>query len=179
MTRRVFAATFLAALLGMLAAAPTLAGGWAQASIDPATTPGDDDTPTIVVFGLLQHGVTPVDFGSATVSAFDPASGETVEADARPLRNGRWSAELRLRPGATWRLTIQHTQLQVAAAADMTLTTGPALGASAVSGAAANVGLLAVLIGAAFVPLLVGGSLLLALWRRPPANRHDVATQPR
>lgn len=168
MPRRLLSAIGLAAALCALVAAPALAGGWAQATIDPATTPGDDDTPSVVVFGLLQHGVTPVDFGTVAISAFDAASGETVQAAAHAIGDGKWSAELQLHSGTTWQLTISHQDLLVEPAADMTLTTGPAAGSSGPS--TANSGLLAVLVGLAFTPLLLGGLLVAGLARRPRAR---------
>src|SRR4051812_50071802 len=74
-----------ALLLLLFVAAPVAAGG--MAIVIPTETGGRAVTAgkaTTVSFQLLQHGVTPVDFGVTTVVFTDTASGETFQERATP-----------------------------------------------------------------------------------------------
>jgi hypothetical protein len=91
MDRRLYRRTLTlltGALLAAAVAAPTLAGGWASATLDDTGSGGSGGTTageeTQVGFTLKQHGVTPINWEQATFVGQNPSTGETVRAQARP-----------------------------------------------------------------------------------------------
>ena len=109
MRKRAAAAIVSASALTLLVATSALAGGWANAVMDEAPNqPGGPSQPVTIGFTLLQHGVTPVDWGTTQVVLTNDATGQSVTFDARPQgadgplgrrdqRPGRGNVEL---PGA-------------------------------------------------------------------------------
>ena len=68
MHHRAATAAVSALALTLILATSALAGGWAQAIMDsPPDDPGGANQPVTIGFTLLQHGVTPVDWGTAKV----------------------------------------------------------------------------------------------------------------
>ena len=75
----------LLALLALLAATTSVAAGnWATATMDPAPRPAAG-IETTFGFEILQHGVTPVSWVTATFVATDLATGEQIQS---PMRTG-------------------------------------------------------------------------------------------
>ena len=65
MRRRLALAASTASLLTLILAATAFAGGWANAVMDtPPDDPAGTNQPVTLGFTLLQHGETPVDWGS-------------------------------------------------------------------------------------------------------------------
>jgi hypothetical protein len=100
-----------AALLS-LAAGAVAAGNYA----DVGFTDGMDAPPTAgeereIGFTLLQHGVTPVDFGEVTVTATAPGMAP-VTVQATPLGDGRWVAALTFTAAGDWQLRVTHSELE-------------------------------------------------------------------
>jgi hypothetical protein len=106
---RAAAATAAAASLTLLLASTALAGGWASATLDrqPAD-PGEGGT-MVVSFTLLQHGVTPVDWGQPQVILQERETGARVTADAVPSGAvGHWTAKVTVPSAGSWSLEIRH-----------------------------------------------------------------------
>jgi hypothetical protein len=141
-------ATTAAVLLTGALASAAAAGGWALATLDaPPTEPGVGGTVT-VGFTLMQHGVTPVDWGQPLVMLVETASGETVTAVAHPSGSvGHWTAQLTVPAAGSWNLSIRH-ELQVEPGTFKPFSVGDAAEAAA---------------GPPLSPALGGAALFLAL----------------
>lgn len=109
MTRRI--ASVLAAVALLLAlAAPVLAGGWANIVADAQTgNPPTEGHPLTIGFKVMQHGVTPAPWETATVHFTDSATGETLDVPSKnDDPNGHFTATVTL-PHAgywTWSVTL-------------------------------------------------------------------------
>src|SRR3954453_10440392 len=118
MRHRSAAAAPLALLLLTVVAVPVSAGG--VAVVIPAETGGRAVTAgeaTTVSFQLLQHGVTPVDFGVTTVVFTDTASGESFQAIAAPTdRPGGFDASFTYPKGGYWAWHVDHDGLGIESA---------------------------------------------------------------
>jgi hypothetical protein len=115
MTRRI--ATSLAALAMLLIlAVPVMAGGWADIVADAQTTkPPVEGQPTEVGFKVMQHGVTPAPWVTATVHFVDMSSGETIDVVAKnDNANGHFVATATLpRAGYwSWQVTLMDLESQ-------------------------------------------------------------------
>ena len=124
-TRNLVALPAAMALL-TLVAGTTLAGGWAEATL----TPAEGDPPVAggereLHVTLLQHGVTPVDFGSTQITATNESTGETNTAAARSVGHGEWVATLGFPSEGSWEIVVSHSQLEISTPAQ--LSVGPAL----------------------------------------------------
>jgi hypothetical protein len=113
MIRRI-AATVAAMAMLLILAAPVLAGGWADIVADAQTTePPIEGTPIEVGFKVMQHGVTPAPWETATVHFVDTSNGDTIDVVAKnDNTNGHFSATATL-PHAgywTWQVTLQNLQ---------------------------------------------------------------------
>jgi hypothetical protein len=79
-------------------------------------TEGMDAPPTAgeereIRFSLLQHGVTPVNFGQVTLTA--TMSGvEPVVVQASSLGGGAWAASLTFPTAGDWQLRVTHSELE-------------------------------------------------------------------
>jgi hypothetical protein len=115
--RRAAAAPLAMVLLAFIAA-PVSAGG--VAIVVPAETDGRATTagdPTTLSFQLLQHGVTPVDFGVTTVVFTDTASGESFQATATPTEKAGWfEASFTYPKGGYWAWHVDHDGLAIESA---------------------------------------------------------------
>ena len=104
-------AAVLAALAMLLVlAVPALAGGWAEIVADGQTSkPPVEGQPTEVGFKVMQHGVTPAPWETATVHFTDLGSGEKIDIVAtNDNPNGHFTATATL-PHAgfwTWQVTL-------------------------------------------------------------------------
>jgi hypothetical protein len=111
-------APLAALLLLLILAAPVAAGG--VAVVIPAETGGRATTagdPTTLSFQLLQHGVTPVDFGVTTVVFTDTASGESFQATATPTAKAGWfEASFTYPKGGYWAWHVDHDGLAIESA---------------------------------------------------------------
>jgi len=113
----------LAALLALITGT-ALAGGWAEvvmsgASEDPPVAGETDE----IQFTLLQHGVTPVDFGDVNLTAVNTETGQELTVPATSLGDGRWSARLTFPAAGSWQIGVRHNELETSG--PMTLTVGP------------------------------------------------------
>ena len=126
--------------LATLALAGTaLAGGWAEVAMSDATTPPVAGETQEIRFVLMQHGVTPVAFGQATLTASLPGTDETVTAPAQALGDGEWSATITFPVAGAWELTVSHSELATTDVLDLSVAAGsPAGAAAAVSGSSAG-----------------------------------------
>lgn len=180
MASRIRIASILGLLLAVAVSAPALAGGWAQAQLDAEPPPGEEGGTTEIGFTLLQHGVTPVDWGSVIVTAVNDATGETVSSAARSDGGDHWIASLALPSTGEWTISIHHDELEVL---PKTLSLGlasaaPAAVSPATTATETSTGLVAALIG--FVVLLVGvgAGLLLSTRRRGTGSTPAAGAQP-
>lgn len=100
------------ATLLSLAAGAVAAGSYA----DVGFTDGMDAPPTAgeerdIGFTLLQHGVTPVDFGEVTLTATAPGAAP-VAVQATSLGDGRWMATVTFPAAGDWQLRVTHSELE-------------------------------------------------------------------
>jgi hypothetical protein len=155
--RKRAATTALSAIaLTLIMATSALAGGWANAIMDtPADDPSSPGQPITIGFTLLQHGVTPVDWGTAQVVLTNDATGRSVTFDARPRGAvGHWVAEISVPADGTWSYEVRH-DLEIEMTGFDPITVGPA--AAQAAGAAASTGVRwqpALLLAAGFLSLL-------------------------
>lgn len=119
--RLILAMAALAAVLA-LSAVPVAAGGVATAEVtaglDEPPVAGEDREVHVL---LLQHGVTPVDFGSVVMTAVQPESGESFSAEATSLGNGAWAATLAFPSAGDWEVSVTHNELATPAAMAITV----------------------------------------------------------
>jgi hypothetical protein len=164
----VAAASAAAAMMTLLLASTALAGGWASATLDEQPTdPGAGGTMEIG-FTLLQHGVTPVDWGQPLVMLVNDETGQRVTADARQSgAKGHWTAELTVPSAGRWTLDIRH-DLEVVPANFEPIT----IGGAAAAQPAATPSSLAIQPALLAVALFLGGVAIAAAaigtlaWRR-------------
>ena len=101
MRRRLALAASSASILSLILAATAFAGGWANAVMDPPPDdPAGTSEPITLGFTLMQHGVTPVDWGNAQIVLTNAETGQEVLATATPSGpSGHWTAEVTLCTG--------------------------------------------------------------------------------
>lgn len=164
----------LTAAVGLTAllVSAAVAGNYAEVTMLDAGA--GDDTPVTadqareLRFELLQHGVTPVEFGAVTVTATLAGTDEVVNVAATSAGDGIWTATVTFPVDGEWQLRIVHSVLETPAASSFAV--GPAASAGFAPGAAAIGGTLAL----AAVLLLVATRL----GRRPTAPAAEGITQP-
>ncbi|MFN2484369.1 MAG: hypothetical protein ABR509_05455 [Candidatus Limnocylindria bacterium] len=115
MRLRVILSTLLAAGAALAIATTTVAGGNATATLDngePPEPPAGE--PVVIGFTLLQHGVTPVSWPSAFVTATNVETGEQVRAEATAQgAEGHYVATLRFPTDGSWVWAIRTRDLEV------------------------------------------------------------------
>jgi hypothetical protein len=162
MRHRAGAALFGALTLTLLLATTALAGGWAMATQDPPPDdPGGPNEPITIGFTLMQHGVTPVDWGPTSVVLINEATGETVIIDAHQQgATGHWVADISVPSEGIWTYQVRH-DLEIVMSGFQPIRVGDAP-AAAVPAQSATGSLAiqpALLIAAAFLGLLALGGL--------------------
>jgi hypothetical protein len=110
MIRRIAASVAAVAMLLVLAA-PVMAGGWADIVADAqTTTPPVEGQPLGIGFKVMQHGVTPAPWETATVHFVDVDTGDRIDVVAtNDDPNGHFTATATL-PHAgvwTWQVTLK------------------------------------------------------------------------
>jgi hypothetical protein len=156
MRHRAATAALSAIALTLIMATSALAGGWANAIMDtPPDDPGGPGQPITIGFTLLQHGVTPVDWGKAQVVLTNEATGRSVTFDAQPQGAvGHWVAEISLPADGTWSYEVRH-DLEIEMMGFDPITVGPAAAQAAGLPASTSVGVQpALLLAAGFLSLL-------------------------
>jgi hypothetical protein len=102
-------------LLSLLAGV-ALAGGWAQVVvINGAGDPPIAGEPLEYRFKLLQHGVTPVDFGRVQLTATPAGGGDEIVVQATSAGDGGWVARLTLPSDGEWQMRVVHPDLETGA----------------------------------------------------------------
>ena len=103
MIRRIAASLAALAML-LILAVPVIAGGWAEIVADGQTAkPPVEGQPTEVGFTVMQHGVTPAPWETATVHFVDMSTGETIEVKAKnDDANGHFVASATLPRAGYW-----------------------------------------------------------------------------
>ena len=115
MIRRI-ASVFAALAMLLILAVPAFAGGWADIVADAqTTTPPVEQQPITIGFKVMQHGVTPAPWETATVHLSDLATGETIDATSKnDGADGHFTATFTL-PHAgywSWKVTLQSLESQ-------------------------------------------------------------------
>lgn len=113
MIRRIAATVAALAMLLMLAV-PVMAGGWAEIVADAqTTTPPVEGQPIDIGFKVMQHGVTPAPWETATVHFVDISTGDKFDVVAtNDDPNGHFSATATM-PHAgfwSWQVTLQNLE---------------------------------------------------------------------
>jgi hypothetical protein len=116
MIRRL-AAAFAALAMLLILAAPVVAGGWAEIVADAQTTtePPVEGQPIDIGFVVLQHGVTPAGWETATVHFTNASTGRTIDVVATNDRpDGHFVATATLpEPGFwSWQVTLKNLESQ-------------------------------------------------------------------
>ncbi|MEP6470151.1 MAG: hypothetical protein ABJC24_10305 [Chloroflexota bacterium] len=157
MRHRAAVASTAAVILSLAFAATTLAGGWANAIMDsPPDDPGGPNQPITIGFTLLQHGVAPVDWGTAQVVLTNEATGQSVTVDAAPQgKVGHWVAEISVPAEGTWSYEVRH-DLEISMVGFNPIVIGEAAAAPAAAAAASTAASVqpALLLAGAFLGLL-------------------------
>ena len=175
MRRRLALAAFSASLLTLILAATVFAGGWANAVMDtPPDDPAGPNEPVTLGFTLMQHGVTPVDWGIAQIVLTNDETGQQIVANATasgPV--GHWTAEVALPADGSWSYQIRH-DLEITLRCAQPISVGGAQAAS--TGSTAIIGMSPALLAAGgFLALLgmavLGGVLLVVRNSRPDEVR--------
>jgi len=110
MRRRLALAASSATILSLIVAATAFAGGWANAVMDtPPDDPAGPNVPVTLGFTLMQHGVTPVDWGSAQIVLTNDQTGQEIVGTATPSGPiGHWSADVTLPTEGSWSYQVRH-----------------------------------------------------------------------
>lgn len=143
MIRRLAAALAAVALLFTLAV-PVLAGGWAEIVADAQTVePPVEGKPLEVRFRVLQHGMTPAPWETATVHFTEISTGKTLDVVAtNDGEDGHFTAAATLPEAGywSWHVTLQNlasdhmpVSLAVQTAAGKLPTYDPATTATAIA----------------------------------------------
>jgi hypothetical protein len=115
MRRRLALAAASASILSLILAVTALAGGWANAVMDaPPNDPGGPNEPVTLGFTLMQHGVDPVDWGSAQIVLTNDGTGEEIIANAiSDGASGHWTATVTLPTEGPWTYQVRHGDLAI------------------------------------------------------------------
>lgn len=118
MFRRLTAALAALALL-LILAVPVAAGGWAEIVADAQTTtpdtPPTEGQPIDIGFLVLQHGVTPAGWETATVRFTNASTGKTMDVVAKNDRpDGHFVATVTLPEAGfwSWQVTLKDLESQ-------------------------------------------------------------------
>ena len=109
MIRRIAAVASAMAML-LILAVPAMAGGWADIVADGQTTTPRAGTPVEIGFRVMQHGVTPAPWETATVHFANVNTGATFDVIARnDDPNGHFVATAKMPEAGfwTWNVTLQ------------------------------------------------------------------------
>ncbi|HET9085035.1 MAG TPA: hypothetical protein VFN41_11600 [Candidatus Limnocylindrales bacterium] len=109
MIRRIAAVAAAMAML-LILAVPALAGGWADIVADGQTTTPRAGTPFEIGFRVMQHGVTPAPWETATVHFANVSTGATFDVIAKnDDPNGHFVATAKMPEAGfwTWDVTLQ------------------------------------------------------------------------
>ena len=108
MIRRIAAVVAAMAML-LILAVPVMAGGWADIVADGQTTTPRAGSPVEIGFRVMQHGVTPAPWETATVRFANASTGASFDVIAKnDDPNGHFIASARI-PDAgfwTWQVTL-------------------------------------------------------------------------
>jgi hypothetical protein len=174
MRRRLALAASSASILSLVLAATALAGGWANAVMDtPPDGPAGTNEPVTLGFTLMQHGVTPVDWGNAQIVLTNAETGEEIVAPATPDdATGHWSAVVSLPADGSWSYQVRH-DLEITLMGAQPLVVGDAQAAAA--GTTATATSPALLAAGGFLAVLgiavLAGVLLVVYRSRPEQAR--------
>jgi len=174
MPRRLALSASSASILTLILAATAFAGGWANAVMDtPPADPAGTNEPVTLGFTLMQHGVTPVDWGTAQIVLTNDETGQEIVANATPQGAiGHWTAEVKLPADGTWSYQVRH-DLEITLMGAQPISVG---GAQAATTGSTAIGLSPALLAAgAFLALLgmalLAGGLLVLRRSRPDEVR--------
>lgn len=109
MIRRIAAVVTGMAML-LILALPAIAGGWADIVADGQTTTPRAGTPIEIGFRVMQHGVTPAPWETATVHLANASTGTTLDVIAKnDDPNGHFVATAKIPEAGfwTWNVTLR------------------------------------------------------------------------
>ena len=123
---RMAAALTAIGLMASFTTTSVLAGNWAETSmVDGADSPPTAGEARELRFTLMQHGVTPVDFGTVEVAATLPGTDERISVPAIHLGAGEWTATVTFPVEGDWQLRIAHSVLETPAASTFSVAQDP------------------------------------------------------
>jgi hypothetical protein len=116
----------LLAAVAALAAAPVLAGNFADVTIvEGGEAPPVAGEERELRFLLLQHGVTPVDHGTVDVVATLPGTDEEIVLPATYAGDGVWTATITFPESGAWEIGVTHSVFETSAAMPLTVASAP------------------------------------------------------
>jgi hypothetical protein len=173
MVRSIVAFVASGALLTVMAGM-VMAGGWAQVvAVDDSGGPPVAGEEQAFRFRLLQHGVTPVDFGGAQVIATLEETGERIVTDATSAGDGEWVAQMTLPTAGDWQIVVAHTDLETTDVASLTVLDG----ASGALSASPALPALLMLAAVAIILLAAGTGLVMSRAARRDQKPIEVAAK--
>lgn len=99
-------------LVALLWASPVAAGNWATAHMDEPARPPVADQEATFGFVVLQHGVTPASWVTATFVATSLATGEQVQAPMRAVdADGRFVTNVTFPDAGDWSWYVSLAEL--------------------------------------------------------------------
>ena len=99
----------IALLMALAVAGVATAGGYATATMDPPPDEPVAGEPVELGFTLMQHGVTPTNWGQAVFSVVDVDSGNRTNYPATPSgAAGHWTVEVIFPAGGNYRFEVTH-----------------------------------------------------------------------
>lgn len=153
-------ATILSLAAGVVAAGSDADVGFTD-GMDAPPTAGEERE---IGFTLLQHGVTPVDFGEVTLTATAEGT-DPVAVEATSLGDGRWVASMTFPAAGEWRLRVTHSELETSQAVAVSVAEAAFTWPASLLPMAA--------IGGAAILLLVGAAAMARRVSRPPMPSAD------
>lgn len=153
------------ALVG-LGAGAVLAGNYAEVTMIDVGEPPTVGEEREIRFSLMQHGITPVESGTVTLTAWQPGSDERLEVEATHSGGGEWTATVTFPADGEWQWRVTHSIFETPPAS--TIAIAPASAVALAPMAIAALVTVAVAIGV----LLAG--LRLRRPARPATARADV-----
>jgi hypothetical protein len=114
MRARWILSTVLPITAALAIASTAVAGGTATATLDGDPPEPSAGEPVVIGFTLLQHGVTPVSWPDAFVTATNQATGERITAAATAEgAEGHYVATMTFPTDGTWEWSIRTRDLEV------------------------------------------------------------------
>ena len=124
------AATLVA--LSTAAAGIALAGNFAAVTfVDGSADPPVAGEAREIRFSLLQHGVTPINYGDVQLTATLPGTDESITVPATSVGDGEWVATLTFPAEGAWEVEVTHSLYETSPATPLAVASADTAAAAA------------------------------------------------